>query len=83
MVPTPRDATGAIPAVALKDEERRLSERPVRLSAADHALRETATVTPIGTVSCHGASPVATTRQNFWTIPAKISGPHTGCSRAS
>lgn len=50
----PSDATGVIPGVALEEEVRWLAERPVRTRAEDHALRETLTVTPTGTISYGG-----------------------------
>ena len=59
----PSDATGVVPAVALEDERRWLAERPVRCTAAEHPLREPATVTPMGTVSCHGTPYFATARR--------------------
>ena len=59
----PCDATGVIPAVAIQDEVKWLSQRPVRVSAVDHPLRETATVTPMGTISYNGTPYFATARR--------------------
>ncbi|MDI7269673.1 MAG: IS21 family transposase [Myxococcota bacterium] len=56
----PCDATGVIPEVARQEEARWLNERPVRVAAADHPLRETKTVTPMGTVSWGGTPYFAT-----------------------
>jgi transposase len=59
----PCDATGVVPEVARQDELRWLAERPVRVTAAEHPLRETATVTPMGTVSWGGTPYFATARR--------------------
>ena len=56
----PCDATGVIPAVALLEEVPWLSQRPVRVSAADYPIRESAVVTPMGTISLNGTSYFAT-----------------------
>ena len=50
----PCDATGVIPDVARQEELCWLAERPVRQSPEEHPLRESATVTPTGTVSWGG-----------------------------
>lgn len=59
----PCDATGVIPAVALKDEAPWLAERPVRCPPERHPLRETTTVTPMGTVSYGGTAYFATAKR--------------------
>lgn len=58
----PSDATGRIPAEALFEEAMRLAERPVRTSPDAWPIEETATVTPMGTVSFLGTSYSATAR---------------------
>lgn len=58
----PCDATGVIPAVARQDEQRWLEQRPVRCSADEHPLRETAVVAPTGTVSWGGTPYFASAR---------------------
>lgn len=50
----PCDATGVIPMVALEAELPWFAERPLQDSPAQHPLRETLTVTPMGTVSFAG-----------------------------
>jgi len=50
----PCDATGVIPDVARQAEVRWLQERPVRVSPEAHPLRETGSVSPMGTVSWKG-----------------------------
>ncbi len=57
------DATGVIPDVARQDELRWLRERPVQRQAADHAVIETAVVTPTGTVSIRGTPYFASARR--------------------
>jgi len=58
----PSDATGIIPAEALAQETRWLAERPVRTAPEDWAIEDTATVTPMGTISYRGTSYSATAR---------------------
>jgi hypothetical protein len=58
----PCDATGRIPAEARAEEAALLARRPVRCSPEAWALEETATVTPMGTVSFRGTSYSATAR---------------------
>lgn len=60
----PCTATGVIPEVARQDELRWLEQRPVRTTADDHPLRDTATVTPLGTVSW-GATPYFATAKRI------------------
>ncbi len=50
----PSDATGEIPAVRLEQELPRLNARPVPWTGAEMPLRESATVSPTGTVRFHG-----------------------------
>ncbi|MFN3876380.1 MAG: hypothetical protein ACK4L7_10770, partial [Flavobacteriales bacterium] len=57
------DATGVIPEVARQEELRWLRERPVQKKAADHALKEDAVVTPMGTVSVRGTAYFASARR--------------------
>ena len=57
------DATGVIPAVALREEAAWLEERPVRVGPEAWALRETITVTPTGTISFAGTPYFATARR--------------------
>ena len=57
------DATGVIPEVARQEELRWLHERPVQKKAADHALKEDAVVTPMGTVSVRGTAYFASARR--------------------
>ena len=59
----PCDATGVIPAVALRDEAPWLAERPVRITPDSWTMRETATVTPTGTISFAGTPYFATARR--------------------
>jgi transposase len=56
------DATGQIPAEALKDEAPFLAQRPLLASADAHRLTETAFVTPMGTARINGTSYVVTDR---------------------
>lgn len=58
----PSDATGVIPAVARKDEARWLAERPVQVGADAWAIEDSATVTPMGTISYLGTAYSATAR---------------------
>lgn len=58
----PSDATGQIPAALLADEAPWLAKRPVQVQPGDWAIEETATVTPMGTVSVRGTSYSATAR---------------------
>jgi transposase len=58
----PCDATGVIPEVARQEELRWLKERPLITGPSELALRETATVTPTGTVSVNGTPYFATAR---------------------
>lgn len=59
----PSDATGVIPAVAKKDEDEWLARRPVQATAAEHPIRVSATVTPMGTISFEGTPYFATARR--------------------
>ncbi|MCC6312142.1 MAG: IS21 family transposase, partial [Trueperaceae bacterium] len=59
----PCDATGVIPEVARQDELRWLAQRPVQATAGEHTLRDTATVTPMGTISWGGTPYFATARR--------------------
>lgn len=54
------DATGIIPAVSLEEEAVFLKKRPLQCSAANWEMNESATVTPMGTVSYEGTSYSAT-----------------------
>lgn len=58
----PSDATRRTPVDALGDEKRWLLERPVTRSADEWPLRETLTVTPMGTVRLAGTSYFASAR---------------------
>lgn len=58
----PCDATGVIPAVALAEEALLLARRPVRATPEEWAIEETATVTPMGTLSFRGTAYSATAR---------------------
>ena len=58
----PCDATGVVPAVALADEARWLSERPVQCAPDEWAIEETRTATPMGTISLNGTAYSATAR---------------------
>lgn len=57
------DATGVVPEVARQDELRWLSERPVQQQPADHAVVESAVVTPTGTISVNGTPYFASARR--------------------
>jgi len=57
----PCDATRVIPEVARQDEQRWLAQRPVQATAGEHTLPETATVTPMGTISWGGTPYFVTT----------------------
>lgn len=59
----PSDATGVIPSVAKAEEDRFLVRRPLQVSAAAWSMEESATVTPMGTVSYAGTSYSATARR--------------------
>ncbi len=59
----PCDATGIVPAVALADEAPLLSKRPLQCAAPEWAMVETATITPMGTVSYAGTSYSATAKR--------------------
>lgn len=56
------DATGRIPAELLAEEGALLAQRPVLVAPEAWAIEETATVTPMGTVSYKGTSYSATAR---------------------
>jgi transposase len=56
----PCDATGLVPAVALAEELPYLSQRPLQVSGPEWVMTESATVTPMGTVSYAGTSYSAT-----------------------
>lgn len=56
------DATGAIPAVAREEEARWLAERPVQVDPEEWAIEDSATVTPMGTISYLGTAYSATAR---------------------
>lgn len=58
----PSDATGVIPAVARKEEVRWLNERPVQVGPDAWAIEDSATVTPMGTISYRGTTYSATAR---------------------
>ena len=58
----PCDATRRIPAAVLAEEATLLAQRPVRCSPEAWAIEETATVTPMGTISFRGTSYSATAR---------------------
>lgn len=58
----PCDATKRIPAELLADEAELLARRPIRCSPDAWAITETATVTPMGTVTFRGTSYSATAR---------------------
>jgi transposase len=58
----PSDATGEIPALAREKERPWFKERPVRVTPDAWAIQETATVTPMGTISYKGTSYSATAR---------------------
>jgi transposase len=59
----PSDATRRIPAEALVDEGRWLAERPLPAKATEWALRDTVTVTPMGTVPFEGTSYFASAKR--------------------
>jgi hypothetical protein len=59
----PSDATGIIPDVARREEAPFLSKRPLQCSAAEWAMNESATVTPMGTISYEGTSYSATAKR--------------------
>ncbi|MEZ4237393.1 MAG: IS21 family transposase [Myxococcota bacterium] len=59
----PCDATGIIPSVALLEELPFLEQRPPQSPAAAWAMQESATVTPMGTVSYNGTSYSATAKR--------------------
>lgn len=59
----PCSATGKIPAQVLEEERPFLAQRPLVCAAAEHPLRETLTVTPMGTVSLNGTAYSATARK--------------------
>lgn len=59
----PCDATGVIPEVARQDELRWLAQRPVQATGGAHTLRDTATVTPMGTISWGGTPYFATAQR--------------------
>lgn len=52
----PCDATGEIPATLLAQERPRLNARPVRWTAADYPMPESAVVSPTGSVRFRGTS---------------------------
>lgn len=58
----PSDATGVIPAVAREEEVRWLAERPVQVGPDAWAIEDSATVTPMGTISYLGTAYSATAR---------------------
>jgi hypothetical protein len=58
----PCDATRRIPADLLAEEATLLARRPVRCSPEAWAIEETATVTPMGTITFRGTSYSATAR---------------------
>ncbi len=64
------DATGVIPEVARQEELRWLNERPLLARPSELPLRETATVTPTGTISVLGTPYFATAR--FIGAPATV-----------
>lgn len=66
----PCDATRRIPAELLAEEAALLSHRPVRCSPDAWAITETATVTPMGTITFRGTSYSATAR--FLGAPATL-----------
>lgn len=59
----PSDATGMIPAVGKLEETPFLRKRPLQCIAATWSMQESATVTPMGTVSYAGTSYSATARR--------------------
>ena len=58
----PSDATKVVPAVAREDEARWLRERPVQVAPELWAIEDSATVTPMGTISYKGTTYSATAR---------------------
>jgi hypothetical protein len=58
----PSDATGVVPAVARVEEQPWLNQRPLQVRAAGWPFHCSATVTPMGTVSCEGTQYAATER---------------------
>lgn len=58
----PSDATGRVPAASREDEARWLRERPVQVGPEAWAIEDTATVTPMGTISYQGTTYSATAR---------------------
>jgi hypothetical protein len=58
----PCDATCVVPAVAREEEQPWLSQRPLQVRADAWAIERSATVTPMGTVSCEGTQYAATER---------------------
>lgn len=58
----PSDATGVIPAVSRDEEAPRLAERPVQCGPDAWAIADSATVTPMGTITYRGTSYSATSR---------------------
>jgi transposase len=58
----PSDATGVIPAIARQEEARWLAERPVQVGPEAWAIEDSATVTPMGTISYRGTAYSATAR---------------------
>lgn len=59
----PSDATGMIPAVAKGAEDEWLAKRPVQSTSAQHPIRVSATVTPMGTISFEGTPYFATAKR--------------------
>lgn len=59
----PCDATDVIPAVRREEEQSWLAKRPVQVGPDEWAIVETATVTPMGTISMRGTSYSATARK--------------------
>lgn len=59
----PSDATGVIPAVAKQAEDEWLGQRPVQSTSAQHPIRVSATVTPMGTISFEGTPYFATAKR--------------------
>jgi transposase len=58
----PSDATSVVPATSREDEARWLRERPVQVGPEAWAIEDTATVTPMGTISYRGTTYSATAR---------------------
>jgi transposase len=59
----PCDATGVVPDIARQEELRWLRERPIQCQPSDHAIIESAVVTPTGTVSINGTPYFASARR--------------------